>query len=238
MAALRTARRHSDYLIDRARELFPGRTADAKVKAMNFLLPHIRRMPSSITRAEFADDAAQKLGIDSATMRQELKQAAAAKLASVRAHRPQPASEIERVLLRALVQPESDPARQRAAAGLAENPTWYEGLPAAALLESLANAPAPDNPLDAAPDNDACALLAEVLASTHATPEATPGTPVAEVENAFQTLHRRYLERRQRELRAAIAEAERRNDQEMVSKLLQEKLRLTRTLRNLELEPA
>ena len=66
MAALRSAKRHSDYLIDRARQLFPGRTADAKVKALNFLLPHIRRMPNRIQRDEFAADAAQKLGIDSA----------------------------------------------------------------------------------------------------------------------------------------------------------------------------
>ena len=71
-AALRGARRYSDYLIERARQLFPGRTADAKVKQLNFLLPHIRRMPNPIQRDEFAADAAQKLGIDSALLRQEL----------------------------------------------------------------------------------------------------------------------------------------------------------------------
>ncbi len=75
--ALRNAKRQSDYLIDRARQLFPGRTADAKVKQLNFLLPHIRRIPNRIQRDEFAADAAQKLGIDSAILRQELKQAAA-----------------------------------------------------------------------------------------------------------------------------------------------------------------
>jgi DNA primase len=44
MAALRGAKRHSDYLIERARVLFPGRNAEAKTRAMNFLLAHIRRM--------------------------------------------------------------------------------------------------------------------------------------------------------------------------------------------------
>jgi DNA primase len=240
MAALRTAKRHSDYLIDRARTLFPGRTADAKVKAMNFLLPHIRRMPSGITRAEFADDAAQKLGIDSAELRQELKQAAAQKLASVRQHRPEPASEIERVLLRALVLPETDPTRQRAAAGLAEHPEWYEALPAAPVFEALVHAPAPDNPLDAAPDTTSRAILAEVLASA-ADPAQEPGRnspqpPAQQVENAFRTLRRRHLERRQRELRAGIAEAERRGDQPMVDTLLLEKVRISRALRELEAE--
>ena len=102
MAALRGAKRHSDYLIDRARLQFPARSADAKVKALNFLLPHIRRMPNRIQRDEFAADAAQKLGIDSALMRQELKQAAAARLESVPQHRQEPISETERVLLRSL----------------------------------------------------------------------------------------------------------------------------------------
>src|SRR5271154_6523439 len=102
MDSLRNARRYSDFLIDRARHLFPGRTADAKVKALNFLLPHIRRMPNRIQRDEFAADAAQKLGIDSAILRQELKQAAAARVESVRAQLP-PATAGEGVLLRALV---------------------------------------------------------------------------------------------------------------------------------------
>ena len=110
-AALRGAKRHPDYLIDRARQLFPGQSAEAKVTAMNFLLPHIRRMAHPIRRNQFADDAANKLGIDSALMRQELKQAAAHRLASVPAQRKETLTETERILLRALVLPESDPAR-------------------------------------------------------------------------------------------------------------------------------
>jgi len=74
--ALRGSRRQSDYLIDRARSLFPGATAEQKVKAMNFLLPHIRRMPETLARDQFAADAAQKLGISSAVLREELRQAA------------------------------------------------------------------------------------------------------------------------------------------------------------------
>ena len=46
------------------------------MKAMNFLLPHIRRIPEAQARAQFAADAAQKLGIDSSVLREELRQAA------------------------------------------------------------------------------------------------------------------------------------------------------------------
>src|SRR5204863_4162748 len=111
MAALRNAKRHSDFLIDHAREQFPGRTADAKVKALNFLLPHIRRMPNRIQRDEFAADAAQKLGIDSALMRQELRTAASQRTASIPVHREEPLTETERILLRALVLPETEAPR-------------------------------------------------------------------------------------------------------------------------------
>jgi DNA primase len=232
-AAIRGARRYTDYLIDRAREEFPGRTADAKVKALNFLLPHIRRVPNRIQRDEFAADAAQKLGIDSAILRQELKQAAAQRVESVRAHTNDPASETERVLLRALVLPESDAARSLAAQQLVEHPEWYENLPAAAILEALANAPAPPNPLDAAPDQQSRVLLARALqyaddpASSH-----TPQQSITEqVENALHTLEHRQLERRQREIRTLIAEADRRGDQEMLLRLTAEKLQIDRKLR-------
>lgn len=233
MAALRTAKRHSDYLIDRARQLFPARTADAKVKALNFLLPHIRRMPNRIHRDEFAADAAQKLGIDSAILRQELKQAAAQRVESVRAHTSDPASETERVLLRALVLPENDSARTLAAEQLAQHPEWYDTLPAAAVLEALANAPAPPNPLDAAPDQQSRVLLARALQDADDPAEASSQTQsmTEQVENALHTLKRRQLERRQIELRTLMAEAERRGDDEMSAKFTAEKLQIDRNLR-------
>lgn len=235
MAALRTAKRHSDYLIDRARQLFPGRTADAKVKALNFLLPHIRRMPNRIHRDEFAADAAQKLGIDSMILRQEIRQAAAQRVESVRAHRSDPASENERVLLRALVLPEDDPARILAADQLSQHPEWYENLPAAAVLETLANAPVPPNPLDAAPDAPSRTLLALALQHPEDAAETTsreqPQTMAEQVENALHALESRRLERRQREIRSLIAEADRRGDQAILGQLTTEKLQIDRALR-------
>jgi DNA primase len=231
MGALRTAKRHSDYLIDRARTLHPARTADAKVKAMNFLLPHIRRMPSPLQRDEFAADAAQKLGIDSAILRQELRQAAAQRSESVRSHQHDPASETERILLRALVLPAEDPARQLASSRLAEHPEYYDGLPSASVIDVLANSAAPENPLDAAPDQPTRVMLARALEHSH-DPEATAtASPVEQVQDALHTLEYRHMQRRQRELRSQIAEAERRSDNDMVAKLTQELIQLNRQLR-------
>jgi DNA primase len=228
-AALRTAKRHSDYLIDRARQLFPGQSAEAKVSAMNFLLPHIRRMAHPIRRNQFAEDAANKLGIDSALMRQELKQAAAQRLASVPAQRKEVLTEMERILLRALVLPESDPARVLAARGLAENSAWIADLTTADLLDTLANAPSPSNPLDAASTDEARAQLAHALEHT---PSSHEPELAKQVEDALHTLEGRRLERRQRELRSQIAEADRRGDQAMLTQLIAEKVDVDRKLRD------
>jgi DNA primase len=227
-AVLRGAKRYSDYLIERARQQFPGHTAEAKVAAMNFLLPHIRRMTHPIRRNQFAEDAANKLGIDSALMRQELKQAAAQRVASVPAHRAEPLTETERILLRALVLPESDPARMLAAGLLAGNPAWIADLATADLLDALAHEAAPPNPLDAATTDEARAHLAHALDHT---PEATDPPLAEQVEGALHTLEHRRLERRQRELRGQIAEADRRGDQAMLGQLIQEKVDIDRQLR-------
>ena len=67
------ARREHEANVERARTQFPVRSADGKVKALNYLLPHIQRIPSRIVRDELAHEIAQKLGIDSAVLRQELR---------------------------------------------------------------------------------------------------------------------------------------------------------------------
>jgi DNA primase len=234
MAALRGAKRHSEYLIDRARQLFPGRTGEAQVKQMNFLLPHMRRMPNAIERASFVEDAAQKLGIDSGTLRQEVKLAAARRLESVKEYRPAPANETERTLIRALVLPESDAARIAAVSGLEEHPEWYETLSAGPVIHRLVHGVVPENPLDAADDDASRALLAEVLAN-QTEPVVMDGRrhqPLLEkVAISISKLRREHLERRARELRTEIAEAQRKGDTAEVDTLTVEKMKVDRALR-------
>jgi DNA primase len=220
--AVRGAARYADFLIERARTEFGTRTPEAKVKALNFLLPHIRRVPNPISRNDFAENAAQKLGIESSLLRQELKQAAAQRLESVRAAQPIAVTETERILLRALMLPEVDLARALAAERLGEHPEWFATLPIAAVVEVLVNAPPPENPFDAAPDESSRALLAGAL---HTSAESAPITP-ADVQSALDTLHDRYLDARTRELAQQIAEAERRGDQAMRLQLMQDQIRL------------
>jgi DNA primase len=101
--ALRHSQRYFDYLIDRARSHFPGRSGESKQKAVNYLLPHIQRVPSRILRDELSQEIAQKLGIDSAVLRQELRHVASERSATaVKASAEAQATDAERILIRAL----------------------------------------------------------------------------------------------------------------------------------------
>ncbi len=226
-AALRGARRQADYLIERARQLFPGASAEQKVKAMNYLLPHIRRMPEKLARDQFAADAAQKLGIDSAVLREELRQAALRRRDRIEL-RATALTEVERVLLRALAidDPEFERARRLAVEALAQQPAWFEHLGAFAALQALAGRQARD-PMDVVEDEAQRALLAETLLAETKPPEEN------EVQSAIQEIHERAIEHRQRELRTRIADAERQGDQTELVLLTQQKLELDRALRQL-----
>jgi DNA primase len=73
---IKGAQRLENFLIERARQLSPGTTAEQKIKQLNYLLPFIQRMPEKVAREQFAADASQKLAIDTAVLREELRQAA------------------------------------------------------------------------------------------------------------------------------------------------------------------
>jgi DNA primase len=91
------------YLIERARAQFPVRSGEGKKKAVNYLLPHVQRVPSRIVRDGLAEEIAQKLSIDSAVLRQELKHAAAdRKTATVKTSAESQVTDAEKILIRAL----------------------------------------------------------------------------------------------------------------------------------------
>jgi DNA primase len=194
---------------------------------MNFLLPHIRRMPEKLARDQFAADAAQKLGIDSAVLREELRQAALRRRDHVET-RATVLSEVERVLLRALsiMDPEDEATRRLAVQALTEQPTWFEHLAVFAALQVLTGRGARD-PMDVVEDPEQKSLLADVL---HA---ETKPPALSEVQSAIQEIQERAIEGRQRELRAQIGDAERRGNFAELAVLTQQKLELDRALRGL-----
>ena len=225
--ALRESRRRADYLIERARTLFPGASAEQKVKQMNFLLPHIRREPEPLAREQFAADAAQKLGFGSTVLREELRLAALRRRDRVE-ERAAKLNEVEKVLLRALAVTDFEGAEARllATEALTNNAAWFEHLGSFGAMQALAVRAARD-PLDAVEDPGQKALLAEALLGESGPPRAN------EVESAVQEVEERALEGRLRDLRAQIAEAERKGDSAGLALLTQKKLELDWALRRL-----
>jgi DNA primase len=194
---------------------------------MNFLLPHIRRMPEKLARDQFAADAAQKLGIDSAVLREELRQAALKRRDHIEV-RAAALTEVERVLLRALAitDPEFERGRRLAAEAILQQPSWFEPLGTFAAMRALATRKATD-PMDVVEDEAQRALLAEALLAEVKPPEEN------EIQSAIQEIQERAIATRLRDLRTLIAEAERRGDFAELAVLTQQKLELDRALRKL-----
>jgi len=238
--ALRHSQLYFSYLIERARAQFPVRSAEGKVKAVNYLLPHIQRVPNRIVRDELAREIAQKLSIDSAVLRQELRHAVATRSsASVKAPVEAQVTDAEKILIRALTsahemqtaeahlsardgaEDEFDPARQAHFALANEN--LHRGLATESLIDALLAAPESGDPLSLSMTDGDRNLLASILMKEDE--ELTP----ERLEGATRALRRiqlrRKLEQVQREL-----QTQRSQQPEQLQALLQEKVRLKRAL--------
>ncbi|HVZ59879.1 MAG TPA: DNA primase [Terriglobales bacterium] len=240
-AALRSAPRYFDFLIERARTLFSTRTPEGKVKALNYLLPHIHRVPSRIVRDELAMEIAHKLAIDPGVLLQELKHAAVNRTSKpVNVPAASSVTEAERILIRALASAgqlqsgrvssssregedhEFEPDRQ--VHFILDAERLHEGLTAEGLIDTLLQASAAGtSDVMAVPLSDPDRrLLAEALIQEEE--ELEPEL----VESAIAALRRRRLEQRKRQITHQIAEAERLQDSQAVLRLRQEKLAIDR----------
>jgi DNA primase len=226
--ALQGAAKYFDYLVDRAISQFPVRTPEGKQKAVNFLLPHVHRVPSRIVREGLAADLAQKLGIDSTVLRQEFRVAATSRASTaVRAGAGPKISPAEKVLIQAATATGTEEAglRRRVLEALGEE-RLHHGLSSEPVLQKLLEAgPENKDPMALAWEEEERRLLAEAIMREEA--QLTPEL----VEGALEALrHRSDLSQREREIKRGIIEAEKRNDWAALVRLKQEKLELDRKL--------
>ena len=221
--ALRGSQKYFDYLIERAQKQFPPRSPEAKVKAVNFLLPHLNRVPNRIVREELSADMAQKLGIDSAVLRHELKRAVAARSGQVKASAGPLVTDAERILIRALAPAEEyGMEAARHLTDVLEAERIHEGLTAEALLMACMRhgASVPEGALSETDQR----LLNSILM------REDEGLTTELIRGAIDALRRRRLERQQREIKSRIADAEKRQELQGLPALLQEKVKIDREL--------
>lgn len=226
--ALSRAVKYFDYLVDRAMTMFPVRSPEGKVKAVNYLLPHIQRIPSRIIREGLANDISQKLGISSTILRQELKTAATRRSsAEIRTAPDLQVTPAEKVLVRTVSssQPEDEPLRQTALEVISSE-YLHVGLVTETLLETLLqHKEKVPNPLELPLSDSDRQLFMRIVMQGH-----EPLSPDL-LEGALEALrHRRWLMQREKDIKQGISEAERRQDVSRLVQLKQEKLELDRKL--------
>ncbi len=237
--ALSHSQKYFDYLIERARAQFSTRTPEGKVKALNYLLPHVQRVPSRIVRDELANEISHRLGIDSAVLRQELRHAARSRSsAQVSAAGSATLADAERVLVRALANRElaHSPVSDRGGQDLDFEPErqahfaltrerLHEGSAAEALIDALLLAQEQGlDPMSVPLEETDRNILAAVLMDERE--ELTPEL----LESAIRSLRRRVLRRQFEELQQQLKDAERRQDPVSAARLLQERVKLRRAM--------
>jgi len=247
--ALRGSQKYFDYLIDRARAQFPVRSAEGKKQAVNHLLPHVQRVPSRIVRDELAQEIAQKLGIDSAVLRQELRHVASERsAAAVKAPAETQATDAERILIRALAsarqmnpdaehlsardgareivkEEEFDPARQAHYA--LQNEALHRGLATESLVDALLNAGAEVADVMEIPCSESeRRMLAAILLKEDEELSAE------RLEGAVRALRRIHLRRRLEQVQRELTKPGVGDDKALRNELLLEKDRLSRALRD------
>ena len=227
VAAVKAARRHSDYLIDRAMQLFPLVRPRAKVRPSTTCCPISGACRISIVRDEFASDAAQKLGIDSALVREELQQAARKRRDQVALGRRENMNEAERVLLRAAASPPESRVFLRVSQAMHEQPQSFEGLGVTRMLLALAR------PRGAGASGRLVRSPSASAAGAGLAPRIRRAG-ARQVEAALESLKYRQLEALQRRVRADIAEAERRGDLAQLAVFMAEKLKVDRQMREVD----
>jgi DNA primase len=106
MKLLKESPPYVDYLIARARQM-DMTTAEGKLRAVNFLLPYVQKIPNRILRSEWATRIAQQLRLDEPVLRAALSKAASERRGAVNTQPElvgRAAKPVERRLIRMLAE--------------------------------------------------------------------------------------------------------------------------------------
>jgi DNA primase len=146
--ALKDAPPYVDYLIDRAQRMDLN-TGEGKLRALNFLMPYLQKIPNGLLRSEWATRISQQLRIDEPVLRAALHKAASERRSEVKT-RPELVGKAgkpaERRLIRMLVEAEDF---KRDLAQRLKQHQLYQGLETEKIFAALIIAALADNPMPA-----------------------------------------------------------------------------------------
>src|SRR5256885_2638211 len=190
---LRDAPAFIDYLATRARTMDLS-TAEAKQKALNYLLPYLQKIPNKMIRTEWAKKAAIILKIDEPVLRESFRKAAAERRSAVMTDIQLVASnahKAERRLIRMLAEAE---AFRRELAQQLQSGQLYHGLEtekifAALIVASFSGEPIQPSEIGGMLEDRDRRILFEVLFE-----EAQEGS-WEEAQSCLEALSRKQVER-------------------------------------------
>jgi DNA primase len=219
--ALKDSPPYVDYLIDRARKM-DLTTGEGKLRAVNFLLPYVQKIPNRILRSEWATRISQQLRIDEPVLRAALTKAAAERRSEVKTQPElvgKAAKPLERRLIRMLV--EAEGFRRELAQRLQEGRLYLgletEKIFAAAVVAALSERPVAATELGALLEERDRRLFFEILFE-----EAHEGS-WEEAESCLEALRGRQVEK---ELALLQREIEKNPDGSVMRELLARKQEL------------
>jgi DNA primase len=225
MKLLKESPPYVDYLIARARQMDMA-TAEGKLRAVNFLLPYVQKIPNRILRSEWATRIAQQLRLDEPVLRAALSKAAGERRSEVKT-KPElvgrAAKPVERRLIRMLADGEG--FRRELAQQLQQGQLYHgletEKIFGALIVASLSGQPLQATEIAAALEDRERRLLYEILF------EETSEPTWEEAQSCLEALRHRQAEKQladvQRSIEANPAAPELRD-------LLQKKQELMRRL--------
>jgi DNA primase len=182
-----------DYLIARARQMDLS-TGEGKLRAVNFLLPYVQKIPNRLLRSEWATRIAQQLRLDEPVLRAALSKAATERHSQVKGHPEllgRVTKPVERRLIRMLA--DSEDFKVELARRLKQE-RLYEGMEAERIIAALIAANLAEIPIDTkevagALDDRDRSLLFEVLF------EEEESATWKEAESCLSELQRKQTER-------------------------------------------
>ncbi len=145
--ALKESAPYVDYLIGRARQM-DLTTGEGKLRALNYLLPYVQKIPNRLLRSEWATRISQQLRIDEPVLRAALSKAANERRSEVKTQPELMGKSVknaERRLVRMLA--EGGEFRRELANRL-QSQSLYTGLETEKIFAALIVASLSDNPLD------------------------------------------------------------------------------------------
>lgn len=226
---LKTTQPYVDYVIDISIAGHDTSRPTGKVAAINAILPHLARMRDKVARADYADQLADRLKIDSRVVREELKRTATNRQHSLDKTRVRAAEEVtkgERQLLELMLA--NQDVRRAMISTLTEDD--YLELATGAIfaavidIENRGLEPNFESLISHVESESEQALLPALLMSDLSWAGGDDfDTLFKKATEALSSLRRRRLERMLETIQIEIGQAERESNQERVLLLYQQK---------------